>query len=328
MKSISIGKLRGLQACATLRNTLAVLAMDHRGGLRRALQPSDPASVPDIEMTGLKHKLAHSLSPHASAVLLDPQYSAFQCVAAGDIPPGTGTIVALESTGYRGHSDQRKSEVLPDWSVKKAKLAGFNAIKLLVYYHPEASTSQAIESLVQKVSSECNDFDIAFFLEPLTYSTNSARGKLEGIERRTVIIDSAQRLAALGGDVLKVEFPIDISTSPDEAEWAEACAELTAACDIPWVLLSASVDFETYLRQVTVALQNGASGVAAGRAVWKEVVSLPESKQLIFLQSTAAERMARLTALCDALGTPWTHYFTMPQLNSTSFADYRKSTID
>jgi tagatose-1,6-bisphosphate aldolase len=66
-------------------------------------------------------------------------------------------------------------------------------------------------------------------------------------------------------------------------------------------LLSASVDFETYLQQVTVACQEGASGVAVGRAVWKEATGFDSEQRDRFLRTTALPRMERVTALCDAL---------------------------
>lgn len=113
--------------------------------------------------------------------------------------------------------------------------------------------------------------------------------------------------------MLKAEFPLDVAAEPDESRWGEACAELSSASRAPWVLLSAGVDFATYLRQVAVAYRAGASGVAAGRAVWKEAAALTGPARESFLRTTAGERMARLTALCDALARPWTaHYASEP----------------
>ena len=74
---------------------------------------------------------------------------------------------------------------------------------------------------------------------------------------------------------------------------------------VPWILLSAAVDFETYLRQVTTACNAGASGIAVGRAVWKEAVAMTPKARGAFLQTTARSRLTRLTALCTALAKPW-----------------------
>ena len=44
-------------------------------------------------------------------------------------------------------------------------------------------------------------------------------------------------MTALGADILKAEFPYDVSVM-DRAAWADACAELDAASAVPWVLLA------------------------------------------------------------------------------------------
>jgi len=94
-----------------------------------------------------------------------------------------------------------------------------------------------------------------------------------------------------------------------------ACAEVSAASVVPWILLSAAVDFETYLRQVTVACNAGASGIAVGRAVWKEAVAMTPEARSAFLNTTARLRLTRLTALCSALAKPWQDF--LPNLDGS-----------
>jgi len=125
--------------------------------------------------------------------------------------------------------------------------------------------------------------------------------------------EPARRLTAIPGvDVLKAEFPGDsgdaprrgyerMEAVPDESAWLEACRELTAVSQVPWVLLSAGAEFETFLHQAAVAARAGASGVAVGRAVWQEAAELEPEARAEFLSTTARERMARVTALCQAL---------------------------
>jgi tagatose-1,6-bisphosphate aldolase len=137
-----------------------------------------------------------------------------------------------------------------------------------------------------------------------------------------VVVETARRLVIPGVEVLKAEFPLDITAEPDERVWADACAELSDASLAPWVLLSAAVSYETYMRQVTVACQNGASGVAVGRAVWKEAVSVQGSERERFLHDVARERMSRITALCDALARPWTDYYVASDIDETWYRGY------
>ena len=314
MPGMTIGKMRSLQQCSTPRGTLAVLALDHRNNLRHLIRPDAPETVTDEEMVAFKTLVVSYLAPAASAVLLDPQVGAAQVITTRTLPGSTGLMVALEETGYTGDPVSRGSQILPGWSVSKARRMGANAVKLLVYYHPDSAAAGRIEDLVRQVGSDCMAEDIPFFLEPLSYSLDPAVKRLSGPDRRRVVLETARRLAPLGVDILKAEFPIDITEVEDEKEWLAACQELTDASHIPWVLLSASVSFEAYMRQVEVACEAGASGVAAGRAVWKEAPTISSYEREWFLRGAAYERMARLTALCDALARPWTHFYTAPDV--------------
>jgi tagatose-1,6-bisphosphate aldolase len=59
-----------------------------------------------------------------------------------------------------------------------------------------------------------------------------------------------------------------------------------------------------------VACQAGASGIAVGRAVWQEAVALEGSARIDFLQSTARERLARLTEVCNQNARPIQSFYT------------------
>ncbi|NLE45763.1 MAG: tagatose 1,6-diphosphate aldolase [Chloroflexi bacterium] len=300
------GKLRGLQQCATRRGVFSILGIDHRQNLRRSLRPEAPEEVSDATLTAFKRQVVGALGGFASAVLLDPEYGAVECIESGSLLGTTGLIVAQERTGYSGERTARVSELLPDWSPDQTRGIGASGCKVLVYYHPGAPTALAAESLVANVAAVCAEADIPLFLEILTYSIDGERRRLAGAAHQAAVLDAAERLTAIEGvDVLKAEFPVDIETETDERAWMDVCAEMTRVSHLPWVLLSAGVDFEVYLRQVAVAAQAGASGVAVGRAVWSEAVSLDAASRERFLMTIAAERMRRVTALCEALAHPW-----------------------
>jgi len=301
---LSIGKIRGLQQCASQHGTFTCLALDHRQNLRRALNPQDPTSVPDSALTDFKLEVTAALAGEATAVLMDPEYSAAQAVAAGVIPKNAGLVVAVEATGYTGDPTARQSRILPDWSVAKAKRMGASMIKLLVYYHPDSPTASEIEEFTQWVAEDCKLNDLGIMLEPLSYPLDPKEAKLSSEEKRYVVVETARRLSPLGVDLLKAEFPLDTANT-DESDWSIACTEVSSASVIPWILLSAAVDFEIYLRQVVAACDAGASGIAVGRAVWKEAVTMNCKERAQFLQTTAKERLSRLTALCSEYAKPW-----------------------
>ena len=301
----SIGKIRGLQQCATPNGKFAILALDHRNNLRNLLHIQDQDPNTDERMAAFKQDVVKALANSCSAFLLDPLYGAAQNIVSQTLPGNCGLLVALEETGYTGDPSARESQILPNWSAAKIKRMGGSAVKLLVYYHPESPTHTHIEDLVSKAADDCQKADIPFFLEVLSYSLDPLQKKLEGNERMEVILKSAEKLTLLGADVLKAEFPLDINTERDFDSWETACKELTRKSMIPWILLSASVDFEIFLQQVKAACMAGAAGVAAGRAVWKEATDLNGQDRINFLQNVACKRMQMLSELVDDLAAPW-----------------------
>ncbi len=311
MKSITIGKLHGLQQISSARGTFTALALDHRQNLRKA----NPAFVDNAELSRFKLDVTSAVASEATAVLLDPEVSAARALAAGVVPKKVGLVVAVESTGYTGEATARQAQVIPGWSVEKAKRMGASAIKLLVYYHPDSPTANEIEDFTGRIAEECVEHDLVLILEPLSYSLDQNK-KLSPEEKRYVVVETARRLTSLNVDVLKAEFPLGASTAlstdlkeTDESKWLEACQEISSASVTPWILLSAAVDYDTFLRQVTVACNAGASGIAVGRAVWKEAVNMDGGERLDFLQKVARPRMARLTSLCHALAKPYTDFY-------------------
>ncbi len=318
---LSIGKLRGLQQCTSDRYTFTCLALDHRQNLRRALNPADPGSVSGNDLTRFKQDVTAALAESSTAVLLDPQFSAAQAIAAGILPGHIPLVVAVESTGYGGEPTARQSQILPGWSVEKAKRMGASMIKLLVYYHPDAPTAGEIETFVRQVAEECTHHDLGLMLEPLSYSLFADK-KLPSGEKRCVVIETARRLTVPGVDVLKAEFPLDISADQLEADWTRACDGISSASRAPWILLSAAVDYDTYLRQVKVACQAGASGCAVGRAVWQEAVGLTGQERMTFLNEVARPRLETLATLCSELGRPWTDFYSAEAITPEWFKTY------
>ena len=166
MKSLSIGKLRGLQQISSQRGTFTALALDHRQNLRKA----NPAFTSDAELSRFKLDVTSTLAFKATAVLLDPEVSAAQAVAQSAIPNNIGLVVAVESTGYTGDATARQAQIIPGWSVEKAKRMGASAIKLLVYYHPDSASALEIEDFTSLIAEDCRQHDLVLMLEPLSYS--------------------------------------------------------------------------------------------------------------------------------------------------------------
>src|SRR5205085_11320814 len=157
--ALSIGKLRGLQQMSTPQGIITVTALDHRGSLKSALQRGAggrPVSYDDV--VAEKLRMVRLFAPHSSAILLDPIYGAAQAVAAGVLPGNVGLLVALEESGYEGSDEGRITPLTPGWSVAKIKRMGAAAVKLLLYYHPDAPVAARQEELVCSVAEECTRY--------------------------------------------------------------------------------------------------------------------------------------------------------------------------
>ncbi|MFN2134986.1 MAG: hypothetical protein ACK2UK_03475 [Candidatus Promineifilaceae bacterium] len=179
------------------------------------------------------------------------------------------------------------------------------------------------EELVAEVGQLCREYDMPFFLEPLSFSLDPAVKKLATPEKRAVVIETARKLTPFGVDVLKAEFPINIADEKDEAVWAEACRGVSNVAVCPWIILSAGVTFEEFEQQTAVACQNGASGVLVGRAVWAEAADLSGADRESFLRTVAVERMARLTGAIEEYGRAWSDFY--PELPGSVRDDWYKT---
>ncbi len=309
MRELSIGKIRGLQQISTSDGIFIICAMDHRGSLQAMIEKEQHDEVDYQEMVEHKLELCATLAPYTSGVLLDPNYGAAQCIAGGVLPGHTGLLVSIESTGYESDPKGRITTLLNGWSIEKIKRMGSSAVKILIYYRPDL-TDVATKQLntVQILADECLKYDIPFLVEPKTYHTaeeDSASAQFAAL-RPTLVIETARQVTSLPIDVLKVEFPADMRYERDRARLLQLCQQLNEVSQVPWVILSAGVDYETFRMEVEIACQGGASGFLGGRAIWQEAMHLADRKERIkFLSTTAVNRLKELTEIATRYAVPW-----------------------
>jgi tagatose 1,6-diphosphate aldolase len=305
----SIGKLRGLQQLADSKGMMTMCAIDHRGALKRALNEKNPDAVSYQDMVNFKLDLCQAVAPFASAILLDPEYGAAQAIASGILPGTKGLLVSMEKTGYSGDSTARTTELLPKWSVKRVKRMGASAIKLLIYFRPDLKDVASKQlDLVARLADQCIEEDIAFLVEPVSYpiEEGEASSRKFAEMKPGLVMETARQITALPIDVLKAEFPADIRVEKDERKLLEMCRGLNDASRLPWVLLSAGVDFDSFKRQVEIACEAGASGFLAGRALWQEGAQIcSRQERMDFFRNTAALRLKKLAEIADSYGKPW-----------------------
>lgn len=313
------GRWRGLVTTSTDKHIFTIVAFDQRGSYMKML----PEGTSYDAAAQIKSEVVGSLARNASAVLLDPVYGLAPALA---MPRNSGILYSLEESGYTGDSTYRRMAFFENWNVKKIKRVGASAIKLLVYYHPDSGAlAEEIEQLVADILVRCHHHDIPLFLEPVSYSLDSSISKSSAEFARTrpaVVRETARRLGALQPDVLKLEFPSDNDFDKDSGAWVEQCQAVSEVCPVPWVLLSAGVDFDVFVQQAEIACQAGASGFLAGRAIWKECVTMSPEGRTTFLENTATARLKRLIDIAEASARPWTDFYAPLKGSENWFEEY------
>ena len=105
--------------------------MDQRGSLKKALGKAKGQEVTDAMMEEFKAIVAEVLTPHASAILLDPQWGIGPSKKRSS---NAGLLLAYEESGYDNTRPGRLPDLLPHWSVRRLKSAGADCVKVLIYY--------------------------------------------------------------------------------------------------------------------------------------------------------------------------------------------------
>src|SRR5580698_6010716 len=111
--ALSPGKLKHLKALSYKDGIIAAAAMDQRGSLQKSLATAkgvDQKAIPWDMMSEFKTAVTRILTPHASAILLDPE---FGLDAAKARSSNAGLLLAYEETGYDNTQPGRLPDLLP-----------------------------------------------------------------------------------------------------------------------------------------------------------------------------------------------------------------------
>jgi tagatose 1,6-diphosphate aldolase len=290
--SLSSGKQKGLQAVADSCGIIAALAIDQRSALQtlfaRAMGVA-AADVPGENLSQFKEEVSSILTPHASAILLDPEYG---LPAAAKRATNAGLLLAYEQTGYDKKVPGRLPRLLDQWSVQRLVEAGANAVKLLLYYSSRspAEINEFKYAFVEKVGAECAASDVPFFLELVSYAENMDEKSIEFARIKHEVVAAGMSEFSKPRyrvDVLKVGMPVNLSfvegsPSSDGAilhsrEQAKQYFLSAAACaSIPFIYLSEGVSNDAFRFGLELAAEAGVgfSGVLCGRATWKDGVEI------------------------------------------------------
>ena len=133
----SSGKVKALRAVSDSRGVIAALAIDQRSALRKLFAKAGRVEVGADTLQQFKETVSRILTPHTSAILLDPEYG---LRAARARAKNAGLLLAYEQTGYDPAVKGRLPRLLPSYSVRRLVEDGADCIKVLLYYSPFSSS--------------------------------------------------------------------------------------------------------------------------------------------------------------------------------------------
>lgn len=330
MTKITQGKLKGLEALSDEKGVIRAAAMDQRGSLLKSIAKAkgvDAKEITPAMLSEFKCAVTKVLTPYASAILLDPEYG-LEAVKVRDRK--TGVLLAYESSGYDNTRPGRIPDLLENWTVPRLIEAGADAIKVLIYYHPDEKKeiNDFKHVFIERIGAECVRYDVPFFLEfvgyppeggdPLTY----AKQKPQMVARSMEEFSKAKYLV----DVLKVEIPVDLAfvegtkafkgtKAYSRKEALQYFRDAAQAAKKPFIYLSAGVDDDVFRESLEIAAEAGVkyAGVLCGRATWKEGIPI-YGKQGVkaletWLQDRGVKNIQALNAILDRGAKPWSEIY-------------------
>jgi tagatose 1,6-diphosphate aldolase len=327
LMSISGGKLRRLKALSNDRGIIAAAAMDQRGNLQKALAVARGVDMKEITsrmMSEVKVAVSRALTPHASAILLDPE---FGLDAARARARNAGLLLTYEQSGYDNSRPGRLPDLLPHVSVRRLIEWGADAVNVDIYYspHDDSSVKDIKHAFVERIGAECEAYEIPFFLQFVGYDPRGGDEKaLEYAKAKPDIVRRSMEEFSKPQykiDVLKVEVPVNVEYVPGSAVYKGQKAygrddalkhfrEAASAASKPFIYLSAGVGNAQFTESLRMAGEAGSdySGVLCGRATWKEGIPVYAKQGLKALDDWLhREGVRNIQAVNEAIRSakPW-----------------------
>ncbi|EEA5026837.1 sulfofructosephosphate aldolase [Salmonella enterica] len=271
----------------------AMLAVDQREAMRLMFAAAGAKTpVADSVLTDFKVNAAKILSPYASAVLLDQQFCYRQAVEQNAVAKSCAMIVAADD--FIPGNGIPVDNVVIDKKInaQAVKRDGAKALKLLVLWRSDEDAQQRLD-MVKEFNELCHSNGLLSIIEPVVRPPRCG----DKFDREQAIIDAAKELGDSGADLYKVEMPLYGKGA--RSDLLTASQRLNGHINMPWVILSSGVDETLFPRAVRVAMEAGASGFLAGRAVWSSVIGLPDTE--LMLRDVSAPKLQRLGEIVDEM---------------------------
>ena len=292
MNKMTTAERRGYQMICDATGAMMVVACDQRGGMRTLLAatPEEQAQITNDTLGKTKYDITRFLASQAGCVLVDPICAVPGIIDEGVVPRNTGLLIGLDASGWDTSPEgYRISKMVEGVTARKVRELGATGGKIMIYLRSD--TPKANVENLQTLRDVIADFareDLFLVVEFLTYQLENESKEEYQSKIPQLIEEGCQACIDCGSKVLKIPYP----------GTEQACAAVTDICgDVPWAVLSAGVDHATFLTQVDISLRNGASGVIAGRSLWKDCISLDRNISKEKLSSVAVSRLRDIQEL-------------------------------
>ena len=286
---------RGYQQICGSNGLMMVVACDQRGGMRKVLAdtPDAQAAIDNDALGVVKADIVRHLANKASCVLLDAVCAVPDVVDDGVLARDTALLIGLDASGWdTDEIGYRVSKLVPGVTARRVRELGGTGAKLMVYLRPDRPEANGTNiTIIRDCIADFAAEDLLLVVEILTYRLDDESAEEYARVFPELIVESARISVDLGSKVLKLPFP----------GTADACRRISDM-GVPWAVLSAGVDHETFVGQVATAMENGASGVIAGRALWKDCVSLDREVCRTRLEEVASARLRAIQRILDGHG--------------------------
>ena len=290
MPTMSTAERRGYRQICGADGMMMVVACDQRGAMRKILASDTEAQarIGADRLGEVKADIVRHLANHASCVLLDPVCALPKVIDDDVLGRDTGLLIGLDDSGWDNapHTGYRLSRLVPGVTARRVRELGGTGAKLLVYLRPDAAGANDHNlAIIKAAVADYAGEDVLLVVEILTYPLEGESPAEYAAKFPELMIEGTRLALEYGAKVLKLPYPGS----------AEACAAITRmAGEVPWAVLSAGVDHTTFLAQVSTAMHAGASGVIAGRALWKDCISLDPEIRRDRLSNIALPRLREL----------------------------------
>jgi tagatose-1,6-bisphosphate aldolase len=270
----AIGRRRRLLRLGGPAGVIAGIALDHRDSLKVVLERQGSSATSVADLRALKLALTRALAPAATAIMLDEEFGGL-ALESGAVPAAVALIMPLEAQGYETMGTGRRTTLLEDFSPATALRYGADACKLLLPYRPDdLGAAHWQEGLVASTAEACHELGLPLVLEPVPYRWSTESETVYAAAYGQLVIETVERIQPLGADLLKLPFPVHDLKATSGSSAADACHALGEACgETPWVLLGAGIETDTFLEQIRLAGEAGASGFLAGRGIWADAIA-------------------------------------------------------